>query len=98
MGFSPVDGLVMGTRCGNVDPSAITFIGQKEGMSYAQLDEMMNKKSGVLGLTDLSSDMRDIDAAYDRGDERAIIARDMHYRRIKKFVGEYAAEMGGAST
>ena len=95
MGFSPVDGLVMGTRCGNVDPSAITFIGQKEGMSYAQLDEMMNKKSGVLGLTDLSSDMRDIDAAYDRGDERAIIARDMHYRRIKKFVGEYAAEMGG---
>lgn len=95
MGFSPLDGLVMGTRCGNVDPSAITFIGQKEGMSYAQLDEMMNKKSGVLGLTDLSSDMRDIDAAYDRGDERAIIARDMHYRRIKKFVGEYAAEMGG---
>ena len=95
MGFSPVDGLVMGTRCGNVDPSAITFIGQKEGMSYAQLDEMMNKKSGVMGLTDISSDMRDIDDAYDRGDERAIIARDMHYRRIKKFVGEYAAEMGG---
>lgn len=71
MGFSPVDGLVMGTRCGNVDPSAITFIGEKEGMSYAEVNEMMNKKSGVLGLTDLSSDMRDIDRAYDEGNPRA---------------------------
>ena len=95
MGFSPVDGLVMGTRCGNVDPSAVTFIGEKEGMSYAELNEMMNKKSGVLGLTDLSSDMRDIDLAYDEGNPRAILARDMHYGRIRKFVGEYAAEMGG---
>ena len=95
MGFSPVDGLVMGTRCGNVDPSAITFIGEKEGMSYAEVNEMMNKKSGVWGLTDLSSDMRDIDRAYDEGDPRAILARDMHYGRIKKFVGQYAAEMGG---
>ena len=85
----------MGTRCGNVDPSAITFIGEKEGMSYAELNEMMNKKSGVLGLTDLSSDMRDIDRAYDEGNPRAILARDMHYGRIRKFVGEYAAEMGG---
>ena len=95
MGFSPVDGLVMGTRCGNVDPSAITFIGEKEGMSYAEVNEMMNKKSGVWGLTDLSSDMRDIDRAYDEGNPRAILARDMHYGRIRKFVGEYAAEMGG---
>ena len=95
MGFSPLDGLVMGTRCGSVDASAITFIGAKEGMSYADLDTMMNKKSGVLGLTDLSSDMRDIDRAYDEGNERAILARDMYYGRIKKFVGQYAAEMGG---
>ena len=95
MGFSPLDGLVMGTRCGAIDASAITFIGAKEGMSYAELDEMMNKRSGVLGLTDLSSDMRDIDRAYDEGDPRAILARDMHYGRIKKFVGQYAAEMGG---
>ena len=95
MGFSPVDGLVMGTRCGNVDPSAVTFIGEKEGMSYAEVNEMMNKKSGVLGLTALSSDMRDIDRAYDEGNPRAILARDMHYGRIRKFVGEYAAEMGG---
>ena len=95
MGFSPLDGLVMGTRCGQVDASAITYIGEKEGMSYAELNEMMNKKSGVFGITGLSSDMRDIDRAYDEGNPRAIIARDMHYRRIKKFVGEYAAEMGG---
>ena len=95
MGFSPLDGLVMGTRCGQVDASAITFIGEKEGMTYAQLETMMNKKSGVLGLTGISSDMRDIDHAYDEGNERAILARDMYYRRIKKFVGEYAAEMGG---
>ena len=95
MGFSPVDGLVMGTRCGAVDPSAVTFIGDKEGMSYDQLNAMMNKQSGVQGLTGLSSDMRDIDKAYHEGDERAILARDMYFNRIKKFVGEYAAEMGG---
>ena len=95
MGFSPLDGLVMGTRCGAVDASAITFIGAKEGMSFPELDEMMNKRSGVLGLTDLSSDMRDIDKAYNAGDPRAVVARDMHYNRVKKFIGEYAAEMGG---
>ena len=97
MGFSPLDGLVMGTRCGQVDASAITFIGEKEGMSYAELNTMMNKKSGVQGLTDISSDMRDIDRAYDEGNLRAILARDMYYGRIKKFIGEYAAEMSDAS-
>lgn len=95
MGFSPLDGLVMGTRCGQVDASAITFIGEKEGMSYAELNTMMNKQSGVQGMTDLSSDMRDIDAAYEAGNERAILARDMYYGRIRKFVGQYAADMGG---
>ncbi|MEE1098430.1 MAG: acetate kinase [Alistipes sp.] len=95
MGFSPLDGLVMGTRCGSVDASAITYIGEKEGLSFKELDTMMNKKSGVLGLTGISSDMRDIDDAYDAGNERAIMARDMYYNRIKKYVGEYAAEMGG---
>lgn len=95
MGFSPLDGLVMGTRCGSVDASAVTYIGEKEGMTYAEMNEMMNKRSGVLGLTGLSSDMRDIDRAYDEGNPEAILARDMHYRRIKKFVGKYAAEMGG---
>ena len=95
MGFSPLDGLVMGTRCGQVDASAITFIGAKENMTYSELDDLMNKRSGVLGLTDLSSDMRDIDKGYKEGNPRAIVARDMYYNRVKKFVGEYAAEMGG---
>ena len=95
MGFSPLDGLVMGTRCGQVDASAVTYIGEREGMSYAELNSMMNKKSGVYGMTGLSSDMRDIDAAYDTGNEKAIVARDMYYNRVKKFVAEYAAEMGG---
>ncbi len=95
MGFSPVDGLVMGTRCGEVDPSAITFIGAKEGMSYDELNAMMNKKSGVQGLTGLSSDMRDIDKAYHEGNPRAVLARDMYDNRIRKFIGQYAAEMGG---
>ncbi|MEG1611356.1 MAG: acetate kinase [Alistipes sp.] len=95
MGFSPVDGLVMGTRCGSVDPSAITFIGAKEKMSFDDLNSMMNKQSGVQGITGLSSDMRDIDKAYDEGNAKAILARDMYYNRIRKFIGEYAAEMGG---
>ena len=95
MGFSPVDGLVMGTRCGEVDPSAITFIGEKEGMNYGELNAMMNKKSGVQGLTGLSSDMRDIDKAYHEGNGKAILARDMYDNRIRKFIGQYAVEMGG---
>ena len=95
MGFTPLDGLVMGTRAGSMDVGAATYIAAKEGMSLAELDNMLNKKSGVQGLTGISSDMRDIDAAYDEGNERAIIARDMYANRIKKFIGEYAAEMGG---
>ena len=95
MGFSPLDGLVMGTRCGQVDASAVTYIGEREGMNYAELNSMMNKKSGVYGMTGISSDMRDIDAAYKAGNEKAIVARDMYYNRVKKFVAEYAVEMGG---
>jgi acetate kinase len=95
MGFSPVDGLVMGTRCGDVDPSALLFIAEKEGMSLADINTMINKRSGVEGVSGVSSDMRDIDAAYDAGNERAILARDMYYSRIKQYVGKYAALMGG---
>ncbi len=95
MGFSPVDGLVMGTRCGNVDPSALIYIAEKEGLSYAELNSMINKEAGVLGITGLSSDMRDIDAGYEAGNHKAILARDMHYGRIRSFVGQYAASMGG---
>lgn len=95
MGFTPLDGLMMGTRCGQVDAGAITYIGEKENMTYAELNTMMNKESGIMGLTGVSSDMRDIDNAYDAGNPKAIVGRDMYYNRIKKFVGEYAAEMGG---
>ncbi len=95
MGFSPVDGLVMGTRCGEVDPSAVTYIGEKEGMDYAALNAMMNKRSGVEGLSGVSSDMRDIDRAYAKGNPRAILARDMYFSRIRQYIGRYAAEMGG---
>ncbi|MFI3270195.1 MAG: acetate kinase [Rikenellaceae bacterium] len=96
MGFSPLDGLIMGTRSGSMDVSAALYIGEKEGMSYAELGSMLNKKSGILGLTnEMSSDMRDIDTAYENGDELAILARDMHYDRVKRFIGQYAAAMGG---
>ncbi len=96
MGFSPLDGLIMGTRSGSMDVSAALYIAEKEGMSYAEVASMLNKQSGVLGLTNgMSSDMRDIDNAYDAGNELAILARDMHYDRVKRFIGQYAAAMGG---
>ncbi len=95
MGFSPLDGLVMGTRSGSIDVSAAIYIAEKEGMSYGELNSMLNKDSGVWGLTHISSDMRDIDAEYDKGNEIAIVARDMHYSRVKRFVAQYAAIMGG---
>ncbi len=95
MGFSPVDGLMMGTRCGDVDPSAVLYIAEKEGMDFATINTMINKKSGVEAVSGVSSDMRDIDAAYDAGNERAILARDMYFDRVKQYVGKYAAMMGG---
>ena len=90
MGFSPVDGLVMGTRCGDVDPSALIYIAEKEGMSYSELTSMINKRSGVEGVSGVSSDMRDIDAAYEAGNEKAILARDMYYSRVKRKFGRFA--------
>lgn len=95
MGFTPVDGLVMGTRCGAVDPGALLFIAEKESISVGKLNDLINKHSGVLGITGLSSDMRDIENAVERGDERAKLAMSMYYSRIKKFVGGYAADMEG---
>ena len=95
MGLTPVEGLMMGTRCGDVDLGAMTYLMEKEGLDAAGVNAVINKKSGVMGVSGVSSDMRDIDAAYDAGNEKAIVARDMYYNRVKKFVGEYAAEMGG---
>lgn len=95
MGFTPVDGLLMGTRCGEVDPGALTFIAEKEHMSGNEIWGMINKQAGVLGITDLSSDMRDVESAAAEGNERARLALDVYYYRVKKYVGAYAAAMGG---
>ncbi len=95
MGFTPVDGVIMGTRTGNIDPGALLYIGEREKMSYGQLGAMMNKSSGVLGVSGISSDMRDIVAAAEEGNERAALALAMYDARIKHFIGAYAALMGG---
>jgi acetate kinase len=96
MGFTPVDGLIMGTRTGSIDPGALLFVGEKEGMNYDELGDMMNKASGVLGVSGISSDMRDIVEASEGGNERATLALAMYDARVKHFIGAYAALMGGA--
>ena len=95
MGFTPLDGLVMGTRCGAVDAGAVLYIGEKEGLDYAALNTVLNKKSGIEALTGVSSDMRDVDDAFDAGNPRAIVGRNLYYSKIAGFVGAYAAEMNG---
>lgn len=95
MGFTPVDGLVMGTRCGEVDPGALLYIAERQNLNFAQLNDLINKQSGVQGITDISSDMRDINDAASSGNERAQLALDIYYERVKKFVGGYAAIMEG---
>lgn len=95
MGLTPTEGLMMGTRVGDVDPGALVFIGEKEGLSMAQLSEVINKKSGVLGVSGVSSDMREIEEAISQGSERAKLALEMYDYRIKKYVGAFTAAMGG---
>ena len=95
MGLTPVEGLMMGTRVGDVDPGALTFIMDKEGLDTKQLSTLINKKSGVLGISGISSDMRDIDAAIAEGNERAKLALDMYIYRIIKYIGAYTAVLDG---
>jgi acetate kinase len=95
MGLTPLEGLVMGTRCGDIDPAAIPFIAEKEGMSFKEADTMMNKKSGILGVSGVSSDFRDVEAAANEGNARAQLALDMFVHRVKHYIGAYAAEMNG---
>ncbi|MBR7102081.1 MAG: acetate kinase, partial [Tidjanibacter sp.] len=95
MGFTPVDGLIMGTRCGYIDPGVISFIAGKENLSTAEWWDLINKSSGVAGMSGVSSDMRDVRAARDAGNERATLALDAYYYRIRKEIGAYAAAMGG---
>lgn len=95
MGFTPLDGVLMGTRTGAVDPSAVTYIQEKHGFSAAEMSEYMNKKSGFLGVSGISSDNRDITAAAEKGDKRAILASEILQYQIKKYIGSYAAAMNG---
>lgn len=95
MGLTPVEGLMMGTRCGDVDPGALTFIMEKHNLTAAQLQNIINKESGIAGFSEVSSDMREIDAAIAEGNERAKLALKMYEHRITKYIGAYAAEMGG---
>ncbi len=95
MGFTPLEGLVMGTRCGDMDPAIIEFWMKKDDLTISQVNNMMNKKSGVLGLSGISSDFRDIEQAADNGNKRARLALNVYYQRVKKYIGAYAALMGG---
>jgi len=95
MGFTPLEGLVMGTRCGNIDPAIIPFLMKKESMTMEEIDTYINKKSGVLGVSGVSSDFRDIEKAAEGGNERAQLALDMFTYEVVKFIGSYAAAMNG---
>jgi len=95
MGLTPVEGLMMGTRVGDVDPGALTFLMLKHNLTAEQLQTIINKESGVLGVSGVSNDMREIEAAIAAGNERAKLALDMYELRITKYIGAYAAEMGG---
>lgn len=95
MGLTPLEGLMMGTRCGSIDPSILGYIAEKENLSFKDLDTIMNKKSGSLGVSGVSSDDRDLIAAGKEGNERAVIARKMQHYQIKKLIGSYVAAMDG---
>ena len=98
MGFTPLDGFMMGTRCGTLDPSTLTYIADKEGLTFAVVDAICNKKSGVLGVSGVSNDNRDVAAAAADGNERAQLAIDMQRYQILKFIGSYIAAMNGVDT
>lgn len=95
MGLTPTEGLMMGTRVGDVDPGALTFLMLKHHLTPEQLQTIINKQSGMAGVTEISSDMREIEAAVNAGNERAKLGLDMYELRITKYIGAYAAEMGG---
>jgi len=94
MGLTPLEGLVMGTRCGDIDPAIVTFLMEKKGLSIKEVNNLMNKESGVLGISGISSDFRDIEGAAEEN-RRAQLALDKFYYTVKKYIGSYAAAMGG---
>jgi acetate kinase len=95
MGFTPIEGLMMGTRCGDLDVGAVTYIMDKEKIGTRSASTLFNKHSGLLGITGISSDMREVEDAADKGDDNALLALQMYDYRIKKYVGAFAAAMGG---
>ncbi len=95
MGFTPLEGLAMGTRCGSIDPSIVTFLMEKEKLSTDEIYDILNKESGVLGISGVSSDFRDIEAAAENGNKRAILAIDVFNYKVKTSIGAYAAAMDG---
>ncbi len=95
MGLTPLEGLMMGTRSGDIDAGAVTFIMEKEGLNPTGISNLLNKKSGLLGVSGISSDMREIDSAVDAGNPKAILAQSMYFYRIRKYIGTYAAALGG---
>ena len=95
MGFTPLEGLMMGTRSGDIDAGAVTYIMNKEGLDANGISNLLNKKSGVEGISGVSSDMRDAQAAAEAGNERAALALDMYIYRIVKYIGAYTAALGG---
>ncbi|OFY58912.1 MAG: acetate kinase [Bacteroidetes bacterium RBG_19FT_COMBO_42_10] len=96
MGFTPVDGLIMGTRTGEVDPGVLVYIADKEHLNVTGVNNMINKKSGVFGISQISSDMRDLETAAEAGNKKAILALKMYAYKVKKFIGSYCAAMNGA--
>jgi len=98
MGFTPAEGLIMGTRCGDVDAGVLAFLERTEGRTATQSEEMLNKKSGLLGLSGISSDMREILKAADEGQPRALLALKTYCYRVRKYIGAYVASMGGLDT
>ncbi|MEI8176023.1 MAG: acetate kinase [Candidatus Omnitrophota bacterium] len=95
MGLTPLEGLVMGTRCGDIDPALVTFLMEKENLSVQEIDSLLNKKSGLLGISEISNDMRENLAAIKEGNEKAKLAVDVFTYRIKKYIGAYIAAMNG---
>lgn len=93
MGFTPLEGLAMGTRSGDIDPAIIPFIMEKEGLSFEEVNQMLNKGSGVLGISGISSDFRDLEIAADEGNQRAKLALEVFANRVKKYIAAYAAQM-----
>ena len=94
MGLTPLEGLVMGTRCGSIDPTVVSFIYEQTGMPVKEITDMMTKKSGLLAISEISGDCRDITEAEAKGNKKAHIAREMLLRSVKRFIGAYAAELG----